>query len=646
MENNSTNQKLIELYMESFRKAYNESGRTYHAKNAVHRIRALANRIRNTYVAPDREDRASELHQEVNYLASVAFSVNSKELRKVLQRELVPALIDMDLAMISELEMDALDEVFWDELSRDKKHPLSHRSVAEIFRQKRAEELRKQIMELVPARPEMEFPEAMAMERKFILHVGGTNCGKTYRSLERLKTAEKGVYLGPLRLLALEVYERMHDAGVPCTMLTGQECIEDEDSHIISATVEMLDLDEEYDVAVIDEAQMVADEDRGHSWTRAILGVRAKEIHVCMSPNAEEVVKHLIQLTGDTYEVNHYERMTALALEEKPMTFPDDAMDGDAFIVFSKRAVLDVAARLEAVGVSCSVIYGSLPPEIRRRQMEMFLSGEHKVVVSTDAIGMGLNLPVRRIVFMETDKYDGKNDRPLTVSEIRQIAGRAGRFGIYETGYVTALDEDHLDFLRQQMAKEDMPIYNVSLGFPQVLLSMKAPMDVVLKLWKDAETPAPFEKINIEEILFLYTEAVRLKDYIPDFENAFMLYRMVTCPIDIKDAELVRQWGEYCMNYAADIELEKPNKNSRYKGLQKYESYYRKLDLYYQFSMRMGKIPDVFWLMDEREKTQDTIMSLLAKDKKEYILRCKYCGKVLPVDSPFRVCRNCRRNYR
>lgn len=59
------------------------------------------------------------------------------------------------------------------------------------------------------------------------------------------------------------------------------------------------------------------------------------------------------------------------------------------------------------------MIYGSLPPEIRRRQMNMFNSGETKVVVSTDAIGMGLNLPVRRIVFLEMDKFDGNERRPL-----------------------------------------------------------------------------------------------------------------------------------------------------------------------------------------------------------------------------------------
>jgi hypothetical protein len=89
--------------------------------------------------------------------------------------------------------------------------------------------------------------------------------------------------------------------------------------------------------------------------------------------------------------------------------------------------------------------------------------------------------------------------------------------------------------------------------------------------------------------------------------------------------------------------LEKPRRYSHYQGLVKLESYYKKLDLYYQLSMRLGKLIDMQWLEDEREKTQDEIMQMLLVDKHEYILRCKYCGRILPVDSPYRMCEGCRR---
>lgn len=640
---------LLEFYIDQYRSVCRQSGAKARMQKYQHKINAKINQIKNTHASYGREEMVCEFHKDVKRLAQAAYFSNNKEFIRKINTELLPELVRMDLELFTEQERELLenslnDEGFLKRLAKDSYGKICNIPMAQLYRESMQKALNKQIVELVPARPEMEFPKAREMNRHFILHIGPTNSGKTYHALERLKDASSGVYLGPLRLLALEVYERMKEYGTPCTMLTGQECIEEPDSRITASTIEMLDIDKEYEIAVVDEVQMVADELRGHSWTRAILGVRAKEIHLCMSPAAEEVVKHLIELGNGTYEVCRYERKTPLELEEKPITFPDDVQDGDALIVFSKKAVLNVAGRLESQGIAASVIYGSLPPEIRRRQMNLFNSGKTKVVVSTDAIGMGLNLPVRRIVFMEIEKYDGNTTRALDISEIKQIAGRAGRYGLYESGYVTAMDEQKLRFLKRQWNNEEQPIGHVSLGFPQVLLTMDAPLDVVLQLWHDAKPSEPFVKINVDDMLFLYREAYKMRSYIADFDDKYVLYRMITCPIDIKDPEVVRLWGEYCMNYTADISLEQPRPFSRYQGLQKYESYYKRLDLYYQMSMRLGKLIDSEWLDNEREKTQDTIMQLLTKDKHEYILRCKYCGRILPVDSPFRVCSACRRD--
>ena len=640
---------LLEFYIDQYRSVCRQSGAKARMQKYQHKINAKINQIKNTHASYGREEMVCEFHKDVKRLAQAAYFSNNKEFIRKINTELLPELVRMDLELFTEQERELLenslnDEGFLKRLAKDSYGKICNIPMAQLYRESMQKALNNQIVELVPARPEMEFPKAREMNRHFILHIGPTNSGKTYHALERLKDASSGVYLGPLRLLALEVYERMKEYGTPCTMLTGQECIEEPDSRITASTIEMLDIDKEYEIAVVDEVQMVADELRGHSWTRAILGVRAKEIHLCMSPAAEEVVKHLIELGNGTYEVCRYERKTPLELEEKPITFPDDVQDGDALIVFSKKAVLNVAGRLESQGIAASVIYGSLPPEIRRRQMHLFNSGKTKVVVSTDAIGMGLNLPVRRIVFMEIEKYDGNTTRALDISEIKQIAGRAGRYGLYESGYVTAMDEQKLRFLKRQWNNEEQPIGHVSLGFPQVLLTMDAPLDVVLQLWHDAKPSEPFVKINVDDMLFLYREAYKMRSYIADFDDKYVLYRMITCPIDIKDPEVVRLWGEYCMNYTADISLEQPRPFSRYQGLQKYESYYKRLDLYYQMSMRLGKLIDSEWLDNEREKTQNTIMQLLTKDKHEYILRCKYCGRILPVDSPFRVCSACRRD--
>ena len=264
------------------------------------------------------------------------------------------------------------------------------------------------------------------------------------------------------------------------------------------------------------------------------------------------------------------------------------------------------------------------------------------MVVATDAIGMGLNLPVRRIVFVQTQKFDGTTRRGLSVPEIKQIAGRAGRFGLFDTGYVNAMGQESLDYIREQLTQEEEPIEKVSLGFPQILLDLDEPLDVIIKVWKSVEPTPPFEKVSVDEILSLYAQAERHRDDIYGFDDKRILYRMISCPIDIKDHQVVLQWLRYCKDYPADKRLKHPDKGAGSKlGLQKYETYYRKLDLYYQFSHRFDKITDEDWLEQERSRTEGTIMRYLSKGKKSYIARCQRCGRILPVGYPFKICEPC-----
>lgn len=583
-----------------------------------------------------------ELHRQLKNMASYAYRRNKEELLKSLNEEMLPRLMELDLGMLLAEQKEGLNGEFLAWVRRTMPCAICQEPMFTLYPKFRQYKVKNKILELVPARPEMEFAEVRELARHFILHIGPTNSGKTFQALERLRQAKNGTYLGPLRLLALEVYEQMHGAGVPCTMRTGQECIEEENSRVTASTIEMADFDENYDIAVIDEAQLVADTDRGHSWTKAILGLRAEEIHICMSPAAEQVVCHLIQLCDDTFEVRRYERKTELICEDRPFAFPDDVQEGDALIAFSKKSVLDVAGRLEEAGIASSVIYGSLPPEIRRRQTRMFNEGMTKVAVATDAIGMGLNLPVRRIVFMQTDKFDGVSRRPLRIPEVKQIAGRAGRFGIYDKGCVNALGERELEYIRTLYRADEEPLTEVNLGFPQVLLDIDAPLDELMKIWYSVTPSEPFVKENIDEALYLYEQAKRYKNQIDGFENKHLIYKMITCPIDIKDRRVVMLWLDYCRTYTADVSLEKPAfYRDRKGGIAQYETYYKQLDLYYQFSRRMQKELDEEWLAKQREKTEMRIMSYLTRGKQNYIARCKYCGRLLPLGSPFQVCDDC-----
>ncbi len=257
---------------------------------------------------------------------------------------------------------------------------------------------------------------------------------------------------------------------------------------------------------------------------------------------------------------------------------------------------------------------------------------------------MGLNLPVRRIVFLQAEKFDGVGRRPLTVSEVRQIAGRAGRFGIYNSGYVNAMGEEELEFIRERYEAEELPIEEVNLGFPQLLLDIDGPLDEILRIWHSVTPSAPFIKENIDEALALYEQAKKCRDQIDGFEDKRTLYRMITCPIDIKDRKVVSLWLSYCKSYTADTSLERPRlEYGRRKNIQQYETYYKQLELYYQFSHRMQKVIEEDWLNEERARTEIMIMKYLTKGKVNYIARCRYCGKLLPLGAPFQVCDRCFR---
>ena len=254
--------------------------------------------------------------------------------------------------------------------------------------------------------PEMYVERAKKLKRTFILHVGPTNSGKTYDAIEDMKKNTPGTYLGPLRLLALEMYDKLNAAGVPCSMVTGEESLITEGADVISSTIELCNFRTHYKTAVIDEAQLIADPFRGSAWLKAICLVDADIVHICMAPEALSYIKKLIASFGSPcYTVNH-ERLSPLYFGGIINGY-EDLRAGDALICFSRKSVLSTAALLEKNGFKASVIYGALPPEARRNEVKKFLDGDTNMVVATDAIGMGISLPIKRIIFTEIEKYDG-----------------------------------------------------------------------------------------------------------------------------------------------------------------------------------------------------------------------------------------------
>ncbi|KAF2396742.1 hypothetical protein EJ06DRAFT_559850 [Trichodelitschia bisporula] len=280
------------------------------------------------------------------------------------------------------------------------------------------------------------YPRTREYQRTIHLHVGPTNSGKTYHALKRLEAAETGCYAGPLRLLAHEVYTRLNNSGKPCALVTGEEQRAPEgqpkDWKMTSCTVEMVPLSTELDVAVVDEIQMLGSKERGWAWTGAVLGLRARELHLCGEMRAVPLVKELAAICGDKLEVHTYERLTPLRMEGRSLKGDLTKLrKGDCLISFSVLGIHSLRNQIQKMtGRKVAVVYGSLPPETRAAQARLFNDpdNDYDFLVASDAVGMGLNLSIKRVIFESIAKSNGHILRTLPISDIRQIAGRAGRY--------------------------------------------------------------------------------------------------------------------------------------------------------------------------------------------------------------------------
>lgn len=299
---------------------------------------------------------------------------------------------------------------------------------------------------------EGSFPLARNIRRKFSIYIGKTNSGKTYAAMNELAKAKHGTYLAPLRLMAQEGQESLTERDVISDLITGEEQKKQPDSTHISSTVEMCNMNKFVDVTVIDEIQMISDQSRGWAWSQALIGAPAGHVILVGSEEALPFILPIIKELGEPYEIKRFERKTPLDICDSIWKLKE-LREGDCVVVFSRKAALEMKNAIEATGKRCSVIYGNLSPDVRRAEAKKFKSGENPILVATDAIGMGLNLPIKRLYFSALEKFDGVETRYLTSSEIKQIAGRAGRYGLAEKGQVGILFNDsHTDMTRLHKA--------------------------------------------------------------------------------------------------------------------------------------------------------------------------------------------------
>lgn len=280
---------------------------------------------------------------------------------------------------------------------------------------------------------EITLPQRRSAPESVVAHLGPTNSGKTYHALEVLKERGRGVYAGPLRMLAQEAHRRLSaELGADAVgLVTGEERVNDT-APIICCTVEMAPSSGE--VLVLDEVQWADDPERGSAWTRLLLAGDYRHILLLGALDAEPLVLHAFPEA----EIKVFERM--LPLEFVGERALRGLTPGTVVVAFSRKAVLALAGEINRTHPSrVSVLYGAMPLSSRREEIDRFLGGTSDVTVATDVLGHGVNLPCETILFAETTKFDGESRRDLLPWELAQIAGRAGRFGLVERGHVGVL---------------------------------------------------------------------------------------------------------------------------------------------------------------------------------------------------------------
>jgi ATP-dependent RNA helicase SUPV3L1/SUV3 len=280
---------------------------------------------------------------------------------------------------------------------------------------------------------EIRLPERRVEPESVVAHLGPTNSGKTHHALRFLAEQGRGVYAGPLRMLAQEAHRRLSaELGAEKVgLVTGEERV-NENAPIVCSTVEMAPTAGE--VLVLDEVQWADDPERGSAWTRLLLAGEYRHILLLGALDALPLVEHAFPQV----EVRLFERKLPLEFVGERSIRSLGA--GSVVVAFSRRAVLALAGEVNRLRPGrVAVLYGAMPLASRRAEIDRFLAGAAEVCVATDVLGHGVNLPCETLLFAETTKFDGEERRELLPWELAQIAGRAGRFGLVERGHVGVL---------------------------------------------------------------------------------------------------------------------------------------------------------------------------------------------------------------
>jgi len=402
----------------------------------------------------------------------------------------------------------------------------------------------------------------------------------------------------------------------------------------------------EVEVCVIDEIQMINARDRGWAWANALIGAPAKKVILTGSQDVLDAVTELCEYLEEPLTVIHFERKNELKLLTQPTPI-NQIEEGTAVIAFSRRDVLGLRQQLSK-RYEVSVIYGNLSPEVRREEARRFRNGTSQILIATDAIAMGLNLPIKTLLFSKDNKFDGLRRRELLPTEVTQISGRAGRYGLEEVGYIGALESKTLETISskfyQPLPTLELP-FSVMASLEHVMLIGEIleteQLCVILNFFADnMEFEGPFIAANLDSMLEI---SAIVDEYNLDLKTRFHL---ACAPASISSTYIESVFHRYIRQIEAGTTVEYipprdlPKFAQTNEMMLNAEDRVREISLYLWLSFKFGEL---FPNVEEALKARIRLNSFIEASLKQgnFVKKCNRCGTALDFTYRFSICDAC-----
>ena len=362
--------------------------------------------------------------------------------------------------------------------------------------------------------------------------LGPTNTGKTFLAIETMLSFDSGMIGFPLRLLAREVYDKVIKQVdyKKVALITGEEKIIPSEARYFLCTVESMPIDKDLEFVGVDEIQMCSDQERGHIFTERLLNLRGEKLTMFMGSNS---MKSIIEKLDGDIEYIDRKRLSKLTYSGHKKISRIERKT--AIIAFSAEEVYAIAELIRRQKGGAAIVMGSLSPKTRNSQVSLYQSGDVDYLVATDAVGMGINMDLDNVFFSNLKKFDGKKLRRLKLSEIGQIAGRAGRylndgtFGI--TGECGEISSEEVELLENHKFDEIHTIFwrNSNLNFKNGKNLIQSLEERPNKSWLKRISECEDEKI----LKYILKDADKL-DFFKDETELKLLWECCQIPDFVK----------------------------------------------------------------------------------------------------------------